>query len=564
MSKYTAYAQDNGVNVIPESDFRNLVRDTFNVITMVVGGTAGPYGSQIMRSYQNQSTTTKDGYNAFEALSFNDPYKKMVYLAIKKICERVNNTVGDGTTSCILLAERIFNKLDDTIKTPEEKRLLLKAFNNIEKYLMSPSTLEDQEYKRPLTYDTFERVVSVASNYDDELVSVLREAFDPKVDSETGVVTAIRNVIPEQMYDVTNSYETKITTMQLPGQYHVRIKTDPDIADNFSIVRPNVRIVLYDHAMTELDWQLLEKPSDVNDCLIILARDYTKGMLNNSYVKYANNCRALGQGINTFLFWMLGDVQNEFKDLGALLECDIHTLVNETPVKYEDCPQIDFQVFNKNCMCLHIPKSKSPTKYINKLIDEMNADLSNSIINHEKYMSRIKALKLDTNDTIITCTGTSSLEMSMMMDKIDDCIAIVNSAFKYGTSPNLLSFGYTKINDMPVDENNNIEEVVKNTILDSIKQIFRFIYISKYGTEEELYKHIDEKEVDMNVNGFYAMSLECGLSWDVVSELMLPYEEFPTSPQYDIEVIVAAISIVKYLITSRSFIFEPTVNTMNY
>ena len=564
MSKYTAYAQDNGVNVIPESDFRNLIRDTFNVITMVVGGTAGPYGSQVMRSYQNQSTTTKDGYNAFEALSFNDPYKNMVYLAIKKICERVNNTVGDGTTSCILLAERIFNKLDDAIKTPEEKRLLLKAFNNIERYLMDSSTLEDQDYKRPLTYDTFERVISVASNYDDELVSILREAFDPEVDEETGVITSIRNVIPEQMNDVTNSYETKITTMQLPGQYHIRIKTDPDIADNFSIVRPNVRIVLYDHAMTELDWQLLEKPSDVNDSLIILARDYTKGLLNNSFIKYVNNCRALGQGVNTFLFWMLGDVQNEFKDLGALLECDIHTLVNETPVKYEECPQIDFQVFNKNCMCFHVDKSKSPTKHINKLIDEMNADISNSIINHEKYMSRIKALKLDTKDTIITCTGTSSLEMSMMMDKIDDCIAIINSAFKYGTSPNLLSFGYTKINDMPVEKNNEIEEVVKNAILDSIKDIFKFILISKYGTEEELYKHIDESDVKLKINGYYTMSIENGLSYDVVTGLFLPYEELPTSPQYDIEVIVAAISIVKYLITSRSFIFEPTVNPMNY
>ena len=60
------------------------------------------------------------------------------------------------------------------------------------------------------------------------------------------------------------------------------------------------------------------------------------------------------------------------------------------------------------------------------------------------------------------------------------------------------------------------------------------------------------------------MSIESGISFDVVTGLLLPYEELPTSPQYDIEVIVAAISIVKYLITSRSFIFEPTVNPMNY
>ena len=45
-------------------------------------------------------------------------------------------------------------------------------------------------------------------------------------------------------------------------------------------------------------------------------------------------------------------------------------------------------------------------------------------------------------------------------------------------------------------------------------------------------------------------------SYDIVEETFSPTTDFPTSAQYDLEVIVAAISIVKYLLTSGAFIFD--------
>jgi hypothetical protein len=44
-------------------------------------------------------------------------------------------------------------------------------------------------------------------------------------------------------------------------------------------------------------------------------------------------------------------------------------------------------------------------------------------------------------------------------------------------------------------------------------------------------------------------------SFDIISEEMVDMDTLPTSAQYDTEVLVAAISIVKYLITSGSMIF---------
>lgn len=550
MGKYNNYAIDNNVNIIPEADFKTLIRDTFKVITSVVGSTAGPYGSQVMMTFQNESTTTKDGYNAFCAINFKDPYKRMVYLAIKNICERVNNTVGDGTTSCILIAEALFNRINDIVNTPEDKRNLLAFLTRVETELQKPNYFATH----PLDKNILHNLVSMSSNYDEELTNKIIEAFDP-VYNETGLVSSIKNVIPEQMHNM-DGMETKITTMKLPGDYHIRIKMEaPDIEACSVKNDGELRVVLYDHAMTESEWMTLEKPHE-NDRLIIIARDFTAGVLNRCFVKYINDKKIVGESLNVFPCWILGSVQTELKDLAAVLGCEVHSLVTNDKIKYEDCTPVDIEIFNDNCMGFNINNKKHPdlVHYINNLKKEMAADISNSIVGHEKYLDRIKALEMDNQDVIITCSGTSQLEMSMTMDKIMDCVSIVNSAFKYGTVPNLLLYGYQILNNMYYGETLTVLEIdIMVAIKESVTDLFKYIYISKYGSYDNIPSFSDLNEM---IDDFYHG--DSVTSFDIVSEETVPFEKFPTSAQYDIEVLVAAISIVKYLITSRSLIYDAT------
>jgi chaperonin GroEL (HSP60 family) len=139
---YTQYSHDNHVNIIPEEDFKHLVRDTFKVLADNLRRTYGPYGSQMIISEQSQTMTSKDGFNAFQSLGFSHTYKRIVYLAIQDIIKRVNRNVGDGTTTCILLAEKIFNNIDKIIKTPDDKRLLLETLTKIEKDFQDSSKIK--------------------------------------------------------------------------------------------------------------------------------------------------------------------------------------------------------------------------------------------------------------------------------------------------------------------------------------------------------------------------------------------------------------------------------------
>ena len=134
---YNQYSLYRNVNVIPETEFKQLVEDTFQTITETLRVTYGPYGRQIMISQLNDNISTKDGYRVFNALRFTNNYKHKVYLNIQAICERVNHMVGDGTTSCVLLAEKMFNAVNSVITTPNDKRNALKILNQIEKNLQN-------------------------------------------------------------------------------------------------------------------------------------------------------------------------------------------------------------------------------------------------------------------------------------------------------------------------------------------------------------------------------------------------------------------------------------------
>ena len=140
MKDYTEFSTTHHLNVIPEADFKELVSETFTDISSILRATYGPYGSSVIISEMGDTMTTKDGYNAFNALGPSHNYKKMVYLAIKKIIDRVNKNVGDGTTSCILLADKMFRNIESIISTPDEKRQLLKIFDDIESELQDPAS----------------------------------------------------------------------------------------------------------------------------------------------------------------------------------------------------------------------------------------------------------------------------------------------------------------------------------------------------------------------------------------------------------------------------------------
>ena len=260
---YTQYSHDRHVNVIPEEDFDRLVKDTFSTIADTLRKTYGPYASTVLISEMNEMSATKDGYNVFNAMLFNQPYMQMVYRTIKKIIDEVNKNVGDGTTSCILLAEKMYAEIKKTLTTVEHKMQILSVLTGIEndlKDLTHVAADTEAGIIRPLTKKALMRLINVADNYDDELANVVYSALNPQFsgDGDDALVDRVDNVVVNNF--VTRDVSCASTTYKvdhLPLDYRINCYIEHEEVRWWFAEGQDVKVAIYDHKFGDSDWNCI-------------------------------------------------------------------------------------------------------------------------------------------------------------------------------------------------------------------------------------------------------------------------------------------------------------------
>lgn len=544
---FTRYSREKNINMIPEEDFNALVLETFGTMCQALRCTYGPYGSQVMISEMNDNSTTKDGFKTVESLHFSNPYQRLVYLTIKKICERVNSNVGDGTTTCILLANELYKRLREICNTPDDKRNMFNYLNQIEKYLISDSTEFDTENEliTPLNRDNFSSIIGVASNYDDEMMQVLTNAFSPKYDEE-GNVVSLRAIITDQRTDSSKIGVDKYKVDYLPGDYRLSVS----MAEDFALALSNkckMRVVIYNHKFNHSDWMNLYKDYDRTTPTLVLARSYTKEFIEEDYQTYLKQMALVKQPAT--LFFANTDSYHaklDLEDLAAILNTEDHPLNYSYAIKHEELPEVVLSVYNETCLCFYDLKNP-PKEYIKKLKAELRNDTKMTAVDKKIYERRIEDLQFKHQDSLVTVTCESYLESKFITDKIDDCVHIIESAFNTGTVPNSFQYGVRRI--LHFKELNKDDEKFSEIIevfYTSLRKMVEIIYSSKYQNNFNLDAYND---LIKTLDGAY-------VSYNVIEDEIAPSTEFCTSAQYDLEVLRASISIVKYLLTTKAFIFD--------
>ena len=110
MGAFLEYSNKTHSNIIPQDEFEELTQEVFGVIASNLSKSLGPMGSSATILDGMMTEATKDGYSILKKYVFHNRYKKMIYNLIKAPCTKLNNTVGDATTTVICLANAIFNR----------------------------------------------------------------------------------------------------------------------------------------------------------------------------------------------------------------------------------------------------------------------------------------------------------------------------------------------------------------------------------------------------------------------------------------------------------------------
>ena len=99
-------------NVVNEETLRQVQSKTLKELADILKKSFGPNGSNACIKKENAlSRYTKDGHTIISSLAYNGMIEHSIKEDIESITRHIVKTVGDGTTSAVILSSLIFDSL---------------------------------------------------------------------------------------------------------------------------------------------------------------------------------------------------------------------------------------------------------------------------------------------------------------------------------------------------------------------------------------------------------------------------------------------------------------------
>ena len=196
-------------NFLEESDSRNKIRATLEIISKVLCGTLGPYGSTtIIQDAQGRHFASKDGFDLMNRITFEDPGARTILDLVRQLASNQVLTVGDGSTSAIVVANALYSALTD----PEQVKTFKKvAAKDIVDILNDLSDYIEEEIKKsaiPVSDDLheLETIAMISTNNDKEAGKIIKEIYE-KIGKDGFISTDVIEKKNKDIYEIKDGIE---------------------------------------------------------------------------------------------------------------------------------------------------------------------------------------------------------------------------------------------------------------------------------------------------------------------------------------------------------------------
>ncbi|MFA5024230.1 MAG: chaperonin GroEL [Patescibacteria group bacterium] len=209
------------------------------IISKSVGSSLGPRGKLTLIKQQNGSRVTKDGVTiAKNCLPLKDNFEQMGAELIVEAAKKTVEQVGDGTTSCTILAERIIS---------EGSKLVAAGHNPIDikrgiEYGVERIVESLQQVAKPVkSQKEIEQVATVSSNNDVEIGRIISQAMEQV--GNDGVIT------------LSESHNSKTEIDMVTGYQFDRGYLSPHFATNEKLecILENPLVLIYDKSINNVN-----------------------------------------------------------------------------------------------------------------------------------------------------------------------------------------------------------------------------------------------------------------------------------------------------------------------
>ena len=522
-----------GTNIVKGQELRKVQQDTLHVIKESLVNTFGPNGSTTMikRSPSELALTTKDGHTVLSNIKFTGMIESTVVQEINELTTHIVKTVGDGTTSAIILSSIIFDKLVET-DLKGHPSAIIKAFKEAVDDIIKEISKNDN---KEVSLNDIYNIALTSTNNNIEIANYLYEIYkefgndvfidvgisndeNTKIKYYNGTTLRAGYLDPVM---ITNQAKG---TAELPDP-HIYIFRDPiDTPDMINLMNAIIKQNIVDP---------LNQTGNVNNCIntVIMAPKISMDLAQtmNEIVMQMHQYKLplliitniFSEDVYEDLIVLTGakpinryiDPEIQKLDIEAgkapTIE-NITTFAGTTELIVADASTTKFI----RPAYMYKPGTEEYTDEFNNLIRALESELQMDIENNEtitkigKMKRRINALKANMVEFLIG--GVSVADRDSVRDLVEDAVKSLRSACNYGVGQGSNYEGYAaskKLLENQKDEDLTLKEACIEIIANAYTSLLETLYEVSGYTDKEIEKIFED--IDKNKCAFNIRTNEC-------------------------------------------------------
>lgn len=464
MAEFLAYSNKTQSNIIPKDEFEGLALEVFGIIAENLSRSLGPLGSSATIIDGMITEATKDGYAILNKYRFRNRYKKMIYNLILAPCTRMNNTVGDGTTTAIALTNALFAQYKD-------RRDLLSTLYRLPRNFTQvwDSCIHDicelvsgmAVPVDPTDYDTIYNLAYVTSNGNEEISKAIAEIY-----RESGGPS-----IKQKDSPTNKSYISPINGFDFPANLIDEIWVRNE---DRSTQEPDIQVMILDHKVdTDILNNVIKPINEVMRArgtkLLVLAPFFDALMCNTVLEQYIRMEFQVHGGPNLIMAqYELGKLaKHQLNDLAVILRAKVITqdfmkvltdemlnknidsiiddmLENDQSPIYRMIGFADGAILTcKNGAVFRVNGIESDDRYQDTLRSaqrDLDDVLTQTSYERKSYAAKIyeakaRLMQLQMKNYIYYIGADSELQKQITWDAVEDVIKCLRSATRTGVVP---------------------------------------------------------------------------------------------------------------------------------
>ena len=385
-------------NVIVDKEMNEKLLSGITKLYKAVSCTLGPNGRNVIISKDNgKPYITNDGVTIASSIELDDEIENIAVNLIKEAAKKTNETVGDGTTTTIILTYELYKRGLELIENGINPTILNESLLKYKKYIID--SLKKQK-KNCKSKSKIKQVSSIASK-DKNIGLVISELYE-KVGFNNYIV--IEDKVSEKIdFEIING-------MKLDFGYHI----ESAIGENITKLELNNPLVCieknYINSIEELQNHMHNKKD-----IVIFCEDY-----DNEIIKEINDYN----NISSCKIYLIKTLLKSDRAKSVLTDIEYYT---NSFNKYNEVNKIIIEKDNTIILNKNINKEK-----LNERISYLKVRMNDEEFEFEKEFLQKRISSLNGKMGIIYSYGLTELERIDRKLRIEDALNTAINSYKYG------------------------------------------------------------------------------------------------------------------------------------